>query len=121
MYSHVKQSSSSFWDALSDFLSVSIRNINKVYPKAGHFLKIIKINFDRFLCRPQFKSWSAKACLSHVLSLQRPKNKQQTVNVKLWTVNGRTGRHGQRLVEWELEQDTSKVASSLFAVKLDSR
>ena len=44
MYSHVKQSSSSFWDALSDFLPVSIRNINEVYPKVGHFLKIIKRN-----------------------------------------------------------------------------
>ena len=31
-------------------------------------------------------------------------------------MNGRTGRHGQRHVEWELEQDTSKVASSLFAI-----
>ena len=120
MHSHVKQSSSSFWDALSDFLPVSTRNINEVYQKSG-ILESYQDKFYRFLCRPQFKSWSAKACLSHVLSLQRPKNKQQTVNVKLWTVNGRTGRHGQRHVEWELEQDTSKVASSLFAVKLDYR
>ena len=36
-------------------------------------------------------------------------------------MNGRTGLHGQRHVEWEHEQDASKVASSLFPVKLDYR
>ena len=50
-----------------------------------------------------------KAFPSLVHSLHKQNSKQQTVNVKLSTVNGLCGPLGLQLVVWEQEQETLKV------------